>query len=78
MGVASIQDIEAMGMDVWPKGQGPTLVNKNIQERGLERLKVINNTDSGAGDPGSNPSSTALPNWVTEGKSFHVCLGSLA
>lgn len=43
MGVASIQDIEAMGMDVWPEGQGPTPVNKNIQERGLERLKVIIN-----------------------------------
>lgn len=44
-----------MGMDVWPEGQGPTPVNKNIQERGLERLKVINNTDSGAGDPGQIP-----------------------
>lgn len=64
-------------MTVWPKQRPNPREQEGSRAGRLERLEVIRNTDFGAGGPGSNPSSTSLPNCVTEGMSVHVRFGSL-
>lgn len=51
------QGLSAVG----PKGQVQALGNKNIQERAPEKVGYHTDTSS----PGSSPSSSTLPRWVT-------------